>query len=148
MIRALIKKIVTWIKDKDQLIKKNEELAEQIDVLIKDNKTLQNRIDRLPDIASYLVSSNRMTKEEANQLGITGIKDFDPRAMLEGGDADQATKAQFRQIKQHYVAHKKATETLVNQLNSLTRRNQITGKDMDNLRELLDKLRNSTNGQI
>ena len=71
----------------------------------------------------------------AHAINLEDLLDLTDSAMRQ-----QATVAQFRQLKGHFVTHQRATSFLLDKITSLSRKNSLNGDDMNKLRRLRSEL--------
>lgn len=71
----------------------------------------------------------------AHAINLDDLIDMGESAMRQ-----QATVAQFRQLKGHFVVHQRAVSHLLDRITSLSRKNSLDGQDMNRLRDLRAEL--------
>lgn len=89
------------------------------------------------------VIQNPMWKEgddPRNRYAFSVLDLNDLRDMNENAMRQQATTAKFRQIKQHFKAHQQSVSYVLDHIQKIMGKNQITGQDRDDLRNLRDQL--------
>lgn len=100
-----------------------------------------------------LAERAKASVQELAQLGLARlVKDEEGRPvahainlddLIDMGDSamrQQATVAQFRQLKGHFVVHQRAVSHLLDRITTLSRKNSLDGQDMNRLRDLRAEL--------
>lgn len=121
-------------------------------------KTRSKREMILMDTVQMLCERGDISNEEIAQLGIgtlvpgigkekstiqwIGLDDL--KTMTEFSMKEQATVAKFRQIKGHFVQYQRAVKLILTNLDKVTRKNNPSAKDFDQIRDLRDTLASIT----
>lgn len=124
--------------------------------LRKERDHLRWRMGNTFDGVMLLAERAKASVQELAQLGLARLvmEEIDGKQvpvahaislddLIDMGDSamrQQATVAQFRQLKQHFVTHQRATTHLLDRITSMTRKNYLDAADMDKLRHLRSEL--------
>lgn len=117
--------------------------------LEKERDALRWRVLNASDGIKLLAERAGASAQELAQLGLaTYVKDAQGNPFVvfstlddlaEASESEmkhQATTAKFRQLKAHFVTHQRAVSLLLDQLNTVTKRNAVSAQDVQRLRDL------------
>lgn len=131
-------------------------LNDQLRVVTKERDHLRWRMLNTFDGVMLLAERAKASVQELAQLGLARLVGdvidgkqisvavaIDLNDLIDMGESamrQQATVAQFRQLKGHFVVHQRAVSALLDRITSLSRKNSLDGGDMDQLRRLRAEL--------
>jgi len=128
-------------------------LNDQLRAVTKERDHLRWRLLNTFEGVMLLAERAKASVQELAQLGLARlVKDEEGRPVAHAINLDdlidmgesamrqQATVAQFRQLKGHFVVHQRAVSYLLERITSMTRKNYLDAADMDQLRRLRAEL--------